>query len=127
MKDRPVLLERIVDGIVIISVERDLKGEGETTLRERLDGLVRRGHLNILINLGDIPRLDSAELGRLIRAHISVRRAGGRIRLCNLPDRVRALMKLTRMDTVLDIYKTEEEALAAVRQSDAGATDAPPV
>ncbi len=126
MENRPFLLEKIVDGIVIISVERDLKGEGETTLRERLDGLVRRGHMNILINLGDIPRLDSAELGRLIRAHLSVRRAGGRIRLCNLPDRVMTLMKLTRMDTVLDIYKTEEQALAAVRRGDAGTIGAPP-
>ncbi len=112
----PAVLERIVDGVIILSVEKELKGEGEAALRERLDALVRQGHLQILINLRDVPHVDSTELGRIIRSHISVRQAGGRVRLCNLTDRVMTLMKMTRLDTVLDIYGTEEDALAAFRR-----------
>ncbi|HYK90368.1 MAG TPA: STAS domain-containing protein [Acidobacteriota bacterium] len=114
----PVLHERIVEGVVIISVERELKGQGETALRERLDRLVCQGHLQILIDLRAVPYLNSMEIGRLIRSHISVRRAGGRVRLCNLSEKVMTLMRLTRLDTVLDIYSTEEAALAAVQRGD---------
>ena len=44
-----------------------------------------------------------------------MRQAGGRVRLCNLSEKVRTLMKMTRLDTVLDLYATEEEALASIR------------
>ncbi len=112
----PVLRERFVDGVIVLSVVQALKGEGEWKLRERLDELVRQGHLEILIDLRNVPHLDSTELGRLIRAHLSVRQAGGRVRLCNLSERVLTVMRMTRLDTVLDLYGTEEEALAALRQ-----------
>jgi len=110
-----IIRERTVDGVVILSLERRLKGMGEATLKDRLDELVGKGNLQILIDLGGLPYVDSSELGRLIRSHLSVRQAGGRVRLCNLSDRVRQLMKMTRLDTVLDIYATEAEALAGIR------------
>ncbi len=111
-----VLHERVEDGIVVLYVEKRLHGEGEVTLRERLDALVRRGTSDVLVNLQNLPYVDSSELGRLIRAHISVRQAGGRVRLCNLSERVATLVKMTRLDTVLEIYGTEEEALQQMRQ-----------
>jgi anti-sigma B factor antagonist len=114
----PAVREREVNGVIVLSVEKELKGEGESALRERLDGLVREGQLQILIDLRDVPYMDSTELGRLIRAHLSVRRAGGRVRLCNLSDKVMTVMKLTRLDTVLEIFGTEEEGLEAFHRPD---------
>src|SRR5207237_733452 len=75
-----IIKERIVDGVVILSLERGLKGLGEAALKERLDELVRAGHTQILIDLGGLPNEPSTELGRLIRCHLSVRQAGGRVR-----------------------------------------------
>ncbi len=107
--------ERDVDGIMVLAISRDLKGPAELTLKERIDSLVKDGHRQILVDLKGLPYLDSTGLGRLIRAHISVRQAGGRVRLCNVSRRVMDLLRLSRLDTVLDIYPSEEEALAAVR------------
>ena len=113
--ERPcVIHERKCGEIVILSIERTLKGECESALKDRLDALVREGHLDILIDLKACPYLDSTELGRLIRCHISVRKAGGRVRLCNLAPRIKILMEITRLDTVLDLFATEQEALAAI-------------
>ncbi len=111
------LLECIVDGVIVLRVERGLKGFGEATLKERLDALVREGHLEILIDMKDMPFVDSSELGRLIRSHLSVRQAGGRVRLCNLAPRVAALMKLTKLDTILELYETEAQALTSIRRA----------
>ena len=108
--------EREVDGVIILKVNGGLKGEGENALRDRLAVLVRERRVHILIDLKQLPYIDSTELGRLIRAHNAVRQAGGRVRLCNLSERVMDLMKLTRLDTVLDLYGTEEEALAAMKR-----------
>jgi anti-sigma B factor antagonist len=105
------------DGVVVLSLDRDLKGSGEAALKVRLDDLVRQGRLEILINLAAMPFVDSSELGRLIRSHLSVRQAGGRVRLCNLVPRVVELMKMTKLDTVFEIYASEEEALAEIQGS----------
>lgn len=109
--------ERNVDGVTILTVERVLKGTLESLLKERIDALVREGRLQIVIDLKKVPYLDSTEIGRIIRAHLSVRQAGGRVRLCNLSDKVRAVLQLTRLHTVLDLYPTEKEALAGILQS----------
>jgi len=111
----PVIREHRSEGVVVLSIERRLKGEGEVTLRERIDDLVRAGTKEILIDLADMPYMDSTEIGRLIRCHLSVRQAGGRVRLCNLSPRVADLMRISRLDTVLDIFETEADALAAMR------------
>jgi len=42
------------------------------------------------------------------------------VRLCNLSERVVELLKLTRLDTVLELYATEGEALANIRGNHAG-------
>jgi len=47
-----IIKERNMDGVVILSLERGLKGLGEATLKERLDELVREGQMQILIDLG---------------------------------------------------------------------------
>ena len=113
-----VVTERLVDDVVVLAFSRGLKGEGEEALKRRLDDLVRRGQLRVLIDLREVPYLDSSDLGRLIRCHISIRQSGGRVRLCHLSERVRTLMKLTRLDSVMDLYETEEEALASLRTPD---------
>jgi len=111
--------ERRVDGVLILSLQHALKGTGEAALKERLDELVREGNYEILIDMRQVPFVDSTELGRLIRSHLSVRRAGGRVRLCNLSPRVVTLMRMSKLDTVLEIYETEDQALAHIRQGHA--------
>ena len=114
---RSVIREKNVDGVIVLSVELALKGTGEISLRERIDDLVRDGRRQILIDLRNVPNMDSTELGRLIRAHLSVRQAGGRVRVCNVSQRILSLLKITHLDTVLDLYSTEEQALNAFGQA----------
>jgi len=101
-----------------LTVERGLKGALEKLLRERIDELVLEGCLQIVVNLKQVPYIDSSDIGRLIRSHFSVRQAGGRVRLCNLSDRVLSVLKMTRLDTVLDLYPSEEKALASILGDD---------
>lgn len=121
MSDYSAFAERNVDGVIILTLDRGLKGDTENKLRARLENLVRSGHMNILVDLEHMPYMDSTELGRLIRSHLAVRQAGGQVRLCNLSEKVLTLMKLTHLDTVLDLYRTEKEALASIlKKEDSG-------
>jgi anti-sigma B factor antagonist len=106
--------EERVGGVVVIALERSLKGGVEAALKERIDELVRQGDLQIVIDLEWVPYVDSTELGRLMRCHLSVRKAGGRVRLCNLSERMRLLLRMTHLDTVFDLHDSREAALSAV-------------
>jgi anti-sigma B factor antagonist len=120
-----VIPERRVEGVLILSPPNALTGAGEAALKDRLDELVREGNREILIDMGQVPFIDSTELGRLIRSHLSVRRAGGRIRLFNLSPRVLALMRLSKLETFFELFDTEDQALAhivQIREERAGTT-----
>ena len=112
--------ERRVEGILILTLQHALKGTGEAALKERLDELVGEGNREILIDMGQAPFIDSTELGRLIRAHLSVRRAGGRVRLFNLSPRVAVLLRLSKLETSFEIYETEDQALTHIVQTREG-------
>jgi anti-anti-sigma factor len=107
--------EQEVEGVIVISLDQGLKGGVEAALKEHIDDLVRQGHLQILIDLQRLPYVDSTELGRLIRCHLAVRQAGGRVRLCALSAKMMTVMRVSRLDTVLDLYASVDDALAAIR------------
>jgi anti-sigma B factor antagonist len=120
-----VIEERKSGDVVVLSVGRRLKGESETALRDRVDELVQQGRRNVLIDLKACPEIDSSELGRLVRCHLSLRQAGGRVRLCNLSPRVMTLMRMSKLDTVMDLFETEEQALAAIESRRTGCGQVP--
>ncbi len=111
--------ERNVDGVTILTVEGGIKGIVEVQLKDRIDDLVRAGRLQIVVNLRGVPYLDSSDIGRIIRAHLSARQAGARVRLCSLSERVQAVMRMMRLDTVLEIYEDEEAAMASLQRNQA--------
>jgi anti-sigma B factor antagonist len=115
-----VFQERTVGNVRVISLAGSLKGECEVALKGRLDELARQGHKDIVVDMAACPHSDSTELGRLVRCHLAVRQAGGRVRLCRVSPRVRRLLEMTRLDTVLDLFVTEAEALAAIAEADVG-------
>ena len=125
LDDTIFVREREVNGVIVLSVVRELKGAVEATLRQRIDHHVSKGFKKILIDLDGLPYMDSTDLGRLIRCHLSVRQAGGRVRICNISEKVWEILKLTRLDTVLDLYHTEEEALASIHASSAPVPHSP--
>jgi anti-sigma B factor antagonist len=106
--------ERNIGGVTILAVKSGLKGALESLLKDRIDELVQEGSLTIVVDLKQVPYIDSSDIGRIIRAHLSVRQAGGRVRLCNLSEKVQSVLRMTRLDTVLELYATEGDALAGL-------------
>ena len=102
---------RQVGDISVIEVAgRITIGEGASLLREAVTGLVDRKQRKILINLGEVPYIDSSGIGELVSAYSTVTKSGGQFKLSNLTKRVKDLLKISRHDMLFDIH--EEEAAA---------------
>jgi anti-sigma B factor antagonist len=96
----------------------DLKGrlvleEGVPVLRAGLDRLVSAGQTSIVLNLRDVSYVDSCGIGLLIAKLVSVRRAGGDVRLANLTSRSHHLLEITRLLDVFLVFSSEQDALAS--------------
>src|SRR5262245_45444825 len=86
-------------------------GEGDDALREAVTRLVDGKKEKILLNLGDVPYVDSAGLGEIVRCYTTVSRKGGRLKLVNLTKKIKDLLAITKLLTVFEVYESEEEAI----------------
>lgn len=68
----------------------------------------------LIIDLTEVPYIDSAALGALVHAHVSCQKAGRRLALVGLRHRVKAVMQLTRIDLLFTAFETLGEAEQAL-------------
>ena len=104
--------ERSIGSVMIL----DLKGkitlnEGDEVLKDKINSLILQGHKKILLNLADVPYIDSAGLGEIVRTYTTVSRQGGQLKLVNLTKRITDLLMITKLLTVFETFDSEAEAL----------------
>lgn len=101
--------------VVIVDLSGQITlGENSILLRQTIKELAAQGDRKILLNLADVPFIDSGGLGELITSHSSLVRQGGRIKLLHLQKRVTDLLQLTKMTTIFEIYTNEAIAVLSL-------------
>lgn len=108
------IAERSSGDVKILDLHGKLTiGDGDELLKDKINSLVQQGHTKIVLNLGDVPYVDSAGLGQMVSSYRTVTRSGGSLRLLNLTARIREVLTITKLLTVFDTYESESEALAS--------------
>jgi anti-sigma B factor antagonist len=106
------IVERQVSDVTILDLQgKILIGEGDDVLRDAVSKLVDSGKTKILLNLADVPYVDSAGLGEIVRCYTTVSRKGGRLKLINLTNKIRDLLSITKLLTVFETYESEEQGV----------------
>ncbi len=106
--------ERQIAGVMVVDVSgRIVLGEETALLRNTIRDLISRGHKNILLNLGEVPYIDSSGIGELVSAFVAIRREGGDVKLLNLTKRVHGVLEVVKLGTVFEIFDNEARALEA--------------
>jgi anti-sigma B factor antagonist len=73
------------------------------------------GKGSVLIDLRHVRFMDSSGLGAILGCLRRIEGGGGGLMLCGLSPEVRKAVELVRMDRLLDLYRSRDEALAAAR------------
>ena len=106
--------QRAVGDVVVLDLKgRITMGEGDELLKDKVNSLVNQGHRKIVLNLAEVPYIDSAGLGEIVRTYTTVSRQGGSLKLLNLTKRLHQLLVVTKLLTVFESYDTEAEAIAS--------------
>lgn len=81
------------------------KGE----VKELLDG----GCKKVVLDLGEVPWINSTGLGILITAHHSIKAAGGVMKVCNVKERVLSIFYVSQLERVFEVHPDRETAVAS--------------
>ena len=99
--------------VTILDFEGALKlGDGEEALREQVQQILDSGETRVAFNLAKLTDLDSSGIAVLMRSFASLNRAGGKCTFYAVGSRVKMLLKMVRLDAILDITEDEGSALA---------------
>ena len=110
--------ERKAGDVTILDLKgRVMLGEGDELLKDKVNSLVNQGHKKIILNLADVPYIDSAGLGEVVRTYTTVSRQGGSLKLLNLTKRITDLLSITKLLTVFETYESEDEAVRSFSAS----------
>jgi anti-sigma B factor antagonist len=113
--------ERRVGGIAVLDViGRMVLGEGErdSLLRDHALDLLAQGQQHIVLNVSQVTQVDTSGLKELLAAHFAVTRGGGHLRLASPAPRVRDVLAITRLNSLFEVFDTEEDAIDGIAAGD---------
>ena len=104
--------ERSAGDVTILDLKGKMTlGEGDEALKDKINSLVLQGRKKLVLNLADVPYIDSAGLGEVVRTYTTVKRQGGNMRLLHLTKRIEDLLSITKLLTVFESYDNEADAV----------------
>lgn len=100
--------------VATILCERYSEHESRPIENDLLDAAARCGH-KLVIDMSKVTMLASAGIGSLISLHQACAKAGGKLVICSIDQQIGQMLKLTRMDRMLVIVATRDQALETIR------------
>jgi anti-anti-sigma factor len=110
-------VDQIAEKQVVITVTGSMTaGTQLKVLDAQIQNLVTNGARAIVFDLTDVDFIDSAGLGLLMLARSLLERENAALRLCGVQARVRALLRMTRTDSLLQVDEDREGSLRAISE-----------
>jgi len=108
---------RVEHGIDIVGFHGRLSAADAGKISDDLHRVLETGNKNISIDMSELDFVDSSGLSVLISTLKFARSEGGDLVLLNVNPRVMALLELTRLNEIIDIYDDQESLINAFKQS----------
>lgn len=88
-------------------------GKSEESLRETVRQLLADDHKRIILNLAEVPTIDSSGIGAVIKSFTSAKEAGGKLKVLRPSRMARQLLTITGLLSVLETFEDETTAVAS--------------
>ena len=100
-------------GIKILEIKTDLSSYAASDLRKVLEDLLAEKVEKVVVNLSQVSHINSTAVGALVGVAKRLRQNGGDLKICALADNLTRTFNLIGASSVVEIYESENSALAA--------------
>ncbi|MGD1276066.1 MAG: anti-sigma factor antagonist [Tepidisphaeraceae bacterium] len=112
-KDDLVSTPQIHGDAVIAAVRGEIDLHNSPELRSALLGVLGKNRpKKLIVNLAQVPYVDSSAIAVLVETLQKMRRGGGRVVLVAVQPRVKGLLEIARLDSIFVLAASDDEALA---------------
>jgi anti-sigma B factor antagonist len=107
-------VETLDGGVTVASIEgRMTLGTNLMFLEGDLKKLIEAGSRKLVLNLAAVHTIDSAGLGVMIGLAGILKKADGEIRLAHVPEKVREVLEIVKVQEVLPAHDSVESAASS--------------
>ena len=111
--DQIEVTTEVLEGATIIKPIGEIDLSRAPSLRQHLKEAQAAKPGTLVIDLAEVPYMDSSGVATLVEAMQIARRNKSRIILCAMQDRVKSIFEIARLDAVFTIVENRETALEA--------------
>ena len=99
------------EGISVVRLDGRLDMLTAAQVKTLLAEETAAGRSRLVVDLASVSFIDSSGLGALISGLKAARLAGGDMRIANAQEQARMVLEITRLDRVLRLYDSVEQAM----------------
>ena len=104
--------ERIIGNVTVLDIVGKLTmDQAAGRLKDKINSLISQERTRIVVNLKNVPYIDSGGLGQLVASYGSVKRTNGALKLLNVNSRNHDLLSITSLVMLFESFDSEVEAV----------------
>lgn len=107
------ITERTLNDVTVLDLEGNLALEGNALFRKRVAATIEAGARKLVLNLAEVPYMDSCGLGELISCYTTLQGVRGHLKLLHPSQRLQTLLVMTKLSTVFETFDSESMAVAS--------------
>ncbi len=110
--------KRYRDNVAILDISGEIIGDARFDLNTAIQKEIDANRTGLILNLEEVPMMDSVGLGMLVAAYTSLTRNDAKMVLLNVGRSIRYLLVITKLDQIFEKYDDEDEALESFKQAE---------
>ena len=110
-----ICTHKIQDGVCLVSIEGNIALDGVNEAKAYLrPHLENPGVKGLVINFEKVNFIDSSGIGLIVSIFKTMQQKEGKFALSNLSKKNEEIFSITRLNKILDIYGSDQEAVGAM-------------
>ena len=100
--------------VMVLDLSGKIMGGDDFDLfNNAIKDLVSDGHVDIVLNLKGVKWINSTGLGLMVSAYTSLVKQGGRMKVCEVSDRIDNILHVTQLELIFETFEKEADALGS--------------
>ncbi|MBX3724032.1 MAG: STAS domain-containing protein, partial [Turneriella sp.] len=100
---------------VVLALSGEIEMYNIGPVKAEVQKLIEEKKVRIVLNLQDVPFIDSTGIGMVLLFQKNLKDAGGGLKLVKLTPSVEQVFRLTRLIQIVEIFDSDEAAIASFR------------